>query len=43
MEDPQNRPQQVVEGAWIEHLRYRARPLHPPDAGVNAWADPRLD
>jgi hypothetical protein len=45
MEDPQNRPQQVGDGARVEHLRYRARPIQPHDTGVelNTRADPRLD
>jgi hypothetical protein len=40
---PTNLPRQVVEGAWVGHLWYRARPLQPPDARVYARADLRLD
>jgi hypothetical protein len=40
---PINLPQQVVEGDWVGHLWYRARPLQPPDARVYARADLRLD
>jgi len=40
---PTNLPQQVVEGDWVGHLWYRARPLQPPDAMVYTRADLRLD